>query len=177
MKASELKEVFDIFITKLDENKEIMDANHKMFEATQILAEEKNKILSAIDNKSDQIANYKPHVTYSVPELENFKEDQKVLLAEAKQAISKMFDNHIKDLDSTYKRNKDDKGKLYFLIAFLVLLFFNFGFLSYGLNQNKQKNDFKALAKSFRRTADTRLKFIEEKKLEAKYKKWLDNQP
>lgn len=177
MKASELKEVFDIFITKLDENKEIMDANQKMFEASQILAEEKNKILLAIDNKASQISSYRPHINYNVPELEQFSEKQKLLTKENAEALSNVFKTGIREMETAFKRNKDDKGKLYVLIAFLVLLLGNFCFLSYGVNQNEKKNQLMLQVKSLRKTADLRGKYIEEKGLKEKYKKWLDKQP
>lgn len=181
MKASELKEVFDIFITKLDENKKILDANQKIFEVTQRLEEEKNQILSAIESKAATIATFKPVITYQIPALERFAHDQNEVLNKELEKIRSNFKICNQDLENKLKSintesRKNDKTKLYLLVAFMVLLLSNLSILAYAINQKTEKDIFIMRANSYRKSANNRGQYIKEKGLSEKYNKWLGEQ-
>lgn len=109
MKASELKVIFDIFIEKLDENKELMLQNREIYKASQEQAEEKNNLLRAIDRKAEIIGSYHPHITYTVPELENFQKNQKVFMAEQRLSFAETIKAENRNFEVMLRRNKDDK--------------------------------------------------------------------
>lgn len=177
MKVSELKVIFDIFIEKLDENKEIINANQKMFEATQHLMAEKESVLSAIDKKIETIARYHPKVTYHIPELENFKAQQKEIIALHERQLASLFDAFKSNISEELRKNSKDKLKLYIFIFCLVLLLSNFLFLWYGIDQHKRNKDLELISQIYRSNAEKGAEFITEKGLEKDFKKCLDKQP
>ncbi len=158
MKSTELKEILEIFILKLDENSAEMKNS--------------NKILDLIDKKTIEIKNFQPKINPN--QLEQFFDSQKKLNDKYEYELRELFSKNKSDLQSILRKNQSKFSYNHILIAFIVLLLFCFGFLSYGLNQNAQKNDFEKEMQRYKYEAISRDQFIKEKGLVEKYQKWTE---
>ena len=158
MKSAELKEILEIFILKLDENS--------------LELKNSNKILDLIDKKTIEIKNFQPKINPN--QLEQFFDSQKKLNDKYEYELRELFSKNKSDLQSILRNNQSKFSYNHILIAFIILLLFSFGFLSYGLSQNAQKNDYEKEMQRYKYEAISRDQFIKEKGLIEKYKKWFD---
>lgn len=158
MRSNELKEILNIFIKKLDENK--------------IKMENSQKILSSIEEKSEKIESFRPEIDLS--ELNKFKKSIQNQFETNEIKLKTVFTDFEKEITTTLRSNKDHQSKLYAFLLFLILLLLNFCFLTYGINQRKEKNEFKKASEMYKRNADYGAEFITEKNLTKEFKKWLE---
>ena len=158
MKSAELKEILEIFILKLDENSAKIKNSNQIFEA--------------IDKKVVDIKNFQPKINQV--QLEQFFESQKKLNDKYEFELRELFSKNKSDLQTILKKNQSKFSYNHILIAFIILLLFSFGFLSYGLSQNAQKNDYEKEMQRYKYEAISRDQFIKEKGLIEKYNKWFD---
>ena len=158
MKSTELKEILEIFILKLDENSAEMKNS--------------NKILDLIDKKTIEIKNFQPKI--NPIQLEQFFDSQRKQNDNYIYELRELFSKNKSDLQSILRKNQSKFSYNHILIAFIVLLLFCFVFLSYGLNQNAQKNDFEKEMQRYKYEAISRDQFIKEKGLVEKYQKWTE---
>ena len=158
MKSAELKEILEIFILKLDENSAELKNS--------------NQILDLIDKKTIEIKGFQPKI--NPIQLEQFFESQRKLNDSFEYELGELFSKNKNDLQIILKKHQNKYSYNHILIAFIVLHLFCFGFLSYGLNQNAQKNDFEKEMQRYKYEAISRDQFIKEKGLVEKYKKWTE---